>query len=282
VEFPVSKEEHYKSLLLESTHDAKLEAAFEKILPELPEPILLSDVLSEIRDNFNKFPNAMLGEVGLDRAFRIPWASNANGPKRLSDFTVPLSHQVLILEAQLDLAVELRRNISLHSVKAQQATLEFIDRMAKKHGERWDLISIDMHSCGLSAQMWKTLEKNHPNIYLSLSTVINARSPAHKDLIATCDPKRILAESDYNDIKLSTPKTCEMIRVIGEIKGWPVETEWVQDLAEDQWGVVRKLEENWMDFAKGNHVEKRKKLAESKLSRRVRKDVNWELDSEDD
>jgi len=157
--------------------DDKLDAAFERILPQLPEPILLSDVLSDLRQNFVKFPNAMLGEVGLDRAFRIPWSSE--GPKHLSNFTVPLNHQLHILEAQLDLAVELQRNVSLHSVKCQQATLEFINRMANKHGERWDMISIDMHSCGLSAQMWKSLEVRISNFILNyhfLSAIIEKSS----------------------------------------------------------------------------------------------------------
>lgn len=104
------------------------------------------------------FPEAMLGEVGLDRAFRIPWSSGVDVPRRLSNFTVPLSHQLAILEAQLNVAIALKRNVSLHSVKAQQATLNFLDNMAKKHGEAWDRISIDMHSCGLSSQMWTTLE----------------------------------------------------------------------------------------------------------------------------
>lgn len=73
-----------------------------------------------------------------------------------------------------------------------------------------------------------------------------------------------------------------MVLLIGEVKGWNVETEWKEDFAEDQWGVVRKLEENWREFTKGNHIEKRKKMEERKKSRRVRKDVDWELDSDGD
>ncbi|KIJ54332.1 hypothetical protein M422DRAFT_201444 [Sphaerobolus stellatus SS14] len=280
---PESKEHHYRSVLLNSSEvDTKLEDDFQRILPQLPEPILLSDVLAGIQDNLEGFPNAMLGEVGLDRAFRIPWNPDPSVPKRLSPFTVPLEYQIKILEAQLDIAVRMKRNVSLHSVKAQQATLELFDRLAKKYGYDWDAISIDMHSCGLSSQMWKSLERNHPNVYLSLSLAINSRSPSHRELITVADPKRILAESDYNDIDLSAPNTWKMILLIAQVKGWKVETSWQEDLAEDQWGTVRKLEENWRTFARGNHAQKRKELEASRQSRKLRKDVNWEISSNSD
>ena len=71
---------------------------------------------------------------------------------------MPLTHQVAVLEAQLALAVELRRNVSMHSVKAQQATLDLLARMKARHGCAWESISVDMHSCGLSAQTWAAIE----------------------------------------------------------------------------------------------------------------------------
>lgn len=115
----------------------------------------------------------MLGEVGLDRACRIPYsaplpppyASSASSSSQheedgrpLSPFTIPLDHQIVILEAQLGLAAEMGRNVSLHSVKCQQATVELLGRMKDKHGKAWERISVDMHSCGLSAQTWLNIE----------------------------------------------------------------------------------------------------------------------------
>ncbi len=99
----------------------------------------------------------MIGEVGLDRAFRVPYDYFAS-PRQLTPFTVPLSHQLAILEAQIDLAVDLRRNISMHSVKAQMNTKDLLDKMKKKHGANWNSIGVDLHSCGLSAQMWRDIE----------------------------------------------------------------------------------------------------------------------------
>ena len=135
-----------------------LEIEFRTLLPSLPEPRPFSEVLAEVRENLTAFPNAMVGEVGLDRAFRVPVDYHAT-PRVLTLFSIPIEHQLTVLEAQLELAVELGRNVSVHSVKAQQATIDLLERMKKKHGaERWNRISVDMHSCGLSPQTWRDLE----------------------------------------------------------------------------------------------------------------------------
>ena len=162
----ISKEEHYKSLFLENDSKPKTLDAFNKLLPYLLEPTPLDTILTELRHNFSEFPNAMLGEVGLDRACRVPYMAPSPPPyaehysrRELSPFTTPLPHQLAILEAQLDIAVEMRRNVSCHSVKSQQATVDLLIKMKTKHGRAaWEAISVDLHSCGLSAQSWSDVE----------------------------------------------------------------------------------------------------------------------------
>lgn len=139
------------------------------LIPLLPDPILLSDVLAELRDNLSQFPEAMLGEVGLDRICRIPYLPPSpppyalhDGSRALSPFKVPLAHQLAILEAQLDLAVELRRNVSIHSVKSQAATVKLFDRMKEKHKDKWTDISVDLHSCGLSVPSLRDIQVSPP------------------------------------------------------------------------------------------------------------------------
>jgi hypothetical protein len=44
-----------------------------------------------------------------------------------------------------------------------------------------------------------------------------------------------------------------MIQTIAEVKGWTVEEDWVEELREEDWGVVQRLEENWKAFKAGNH-----------------------------
>lgn len=104
-------------------------------------------------------------------------------------------------------------------------------------------------------------QKKHENVFLSLSTVINSKHANHRPLIASCSPNRILVESDYHDIDLCTTQTWDIIKIVAEVKGWPIETEWIDDtrLEEGQWGVVRKLERNWLRFKHGRHTVPQKK-----------------------
>lgn len=116
------------------------------------------------------------GEVGLDRIFRIPFLPfgahndvNDDDPKdsapKLSPFHVPLEHQLVILEAQIDLALEYGRNISMHSVKAQQASVDLLDRLVKKDSKRFHAISLDFHSCSLSAETWANIQVSTCSIH---------------------------------------------------------------------------------------------------------------------
>ncbi|KAF4573260.1 Metallo-dependent Hydrolase/TatD-type [Pleurotus pulmonarius] len=255
----ISKQDHYRSILLKTPINPDHESIFAELLESLPEPILLSDVLTELKQNLADFPNAMLGEVGIDRSFRIPVDFDAS-PRKLTPFTVPLEHQLSIVEAQLQVAVDLGRNVSFHSVKAQKATLDLMDRMVDKHGDRWYRISADMHSCGFSPQTWTDVQRKHCNIFLSLSTTINEKSPNHRELIAVCSPNRLLVESDFNDIGGCAERTWEMVKIVADVKGWAIEDEWVQGvIPEESWGVVRRLERSFQLFRQGQHTPPAKK-----------------------
>ncbi|KAF8971729.1 TatD DNase family Scn1 [Flammula alnicola] len=255
------KEQHYRKLFLQNNNpteehvDNDLEEQFQKLIATLPEPRPLSSILAELRANLTAFSTAMLGEVGLDRAFRVP-IDYFTSPRILTSFTIPLTHQIAVLQPQMELAVELGRNISIHSVKSQQVTLDLLTAMKRKFSERWNRISVDMHSCGFSAQTWRDAEKKHENVFLSLSTVINHKHGNHRALIAACSPNRILVESDYNDIDMCMSQTWDMVKIVADVKGWPIETEWIDDThleSEEKWGVVRRLERNWLRFKNGHH-----------------------------
>lgn len=157
---PPSKEEHYSALFLGSatpSADHPHMTAFSELLPHLPNPTPLKEILATLRGNLAAFPSAMLGEVGIDRSFRVA-RSYTEDPRVLSPFTVPIAHQLAVLNAQLEVAVELRRNISMHSVKAQQLTVDLLASSRKRWGAQWDALSVDLHSCGLSPQTWVQLE----------------------------------------------------------------------------------------------------------------------------
>ncbi|KAF5368579.1 hypothetical protein D9758_002183 [Tetrapyrgos nigripes] len=273
VESGVEKKQHYRNLFHDMIPDES--KILEELIPGLPDPIPLEDVLKDLRRNLNDFPNAMLGEVGLDRAFRVAFDYYAV-PRKLTPFTIPIDHQLKILHAQINIAVELGRNISLHSVKAQQYTMDLLQQLQSEHGEEWTRISLDMHSCGFSAQMWSDIQKKYPNVFLSLSTVINSRSSNHRSLISACSPERILVESDFNNVDMCAERTWDMVQTVADVKGWRIETEWAEGLNEADWGVVRRLEANWGRFRAGNH-----QLVASKR-RQKQKQQEWISDSEED
>jgi len=60
---------------------------------------------------------------------------------------------------------------------------------------------------------------------------------------------------------MCTAQTWDMIKIVAEVKGWPIETEWIDDdqLEEEKWGVVRRLEKNWLKFKHGHHTGPQKK-----------------------
>lgn len=99
----------------------------------------------------------MLGEIGLDRSARVPFDYREER-REISPFSVPFEHQLALVEAQLDLAIEMGRNVSFHSVKSQKATVDLLARLKDKHGPKWNQISLDLHSCGLSPETWCDIE----------------------------------------------------------------------------------------------------------------------------
>lgn len=231
----VSKDEHYKSIFNGQTYD----------LADLPDPLPLREILAELRKNLSVHPQAMVGEIGLDKSFRVNRHSR-------NPLTLPFAHQLAICEAQLEMAIELRRNVSLHVVRAPQAIVDLLNKLKAKHAAAFEGISVDLHSCSLSVDTWKTLQKRHSNLFMSFSTAINGRSDNYEMLIQAADPSRILIESDLNEVSECTLRTWSMFCNIAAIKGWKVEDRlWAGGEPEKEWGVIRRIEANWLAFRGG-------------------------------
>ncbi|KAK2807850.1 hypothetical protein FQN50_005239 [Emmonsiellopsis sp. PD_5] len=136
----LSKEEHYKSVLSPTVKD-------EKLLHHLPEPFPLSKLISDTKARLEQYPHALVGEIGLDRAFRIPNAwfpheienrdvsltPGSREGRSLSPYRVMLPHQKAILRAQLQLAGEMQRPVSIHSVQAHGAIFEVLQELWVGH-----------------------------------------------------------------------------------------------------------------------------------------------------
>jgi Tat protein secretion system quality control protein TatD with DNase activity len=137
----ISKSEHYRQVLTGSSEDD------ESFFQALPDPIPLSTLLSDTRKRLLEHPTALVGEVGLDRAFRLPvnWKQHeieardfsltpgSREGRQLSSYRVVIGHQKALLKTQLQLAGRLHRAASVHSVQAHGAVFEVLSELWKGH-----------------------------------------------------------------------------------------------------------------------------------------------------
>ncbi|KAA8910219.1 hypothetical protein TRICI_004237 [Trichomonascus ciferrii] len=184
---PKSSYEHYCKVLTPTPTE-------EFVNSELPFPASFEEHLKKIKRYLEMHPNAILGEAGLDKAFRLP---QKHGDKKLSPYKVDMGHQQEVFKRQLSVAVDLGRPVSVHGVQCQNAVYECI----MSHPPP----SVCLHSYTGSPQFlqsnWlnKKLRKRQPQVFVSCSVLINIPTQAKMDALAESIPSdRILSESDYH------------------------------------------------------------------------------------
>jgi Tat protein secretion system quality control protein TatD with DNase activity len=141
----VSAEEQYKRVLTPSPED-------KSFLDALSKPKALSAFLAETERRLLNHPFALVGEIGLDRAARLPVFTHADlessaiykhadgdytpgtrEARPLSPYRVTMDHQKVVLRAQLELAAKHKRPVSVHSVQAHGVVFDLLQSMWAGH-----------------------------------------------------------------------------------------------------------------------------------------------------
>ncbi|KAK9466040.1 hypothetical protein V1512DRAFT_31910 [Lipomyces arxii] len=258
----LSKSDHYNAVLIP--------AAPSDFIDKLPDPVCWNDVIGALRSNLERHPDALVGEVGLDRSFRLPLSgqpisydeeSHHDPDQRvLSQYKVSLDHQTEVLLAQLKLAAEYGRAVSVHGVQAHGVLYSVLSslwkdykplsRRQRKLGS--DLIPIShtfppricLHSYSGppdQIKLWTDVKKVPAQIYFSFSILINTRyGEKFKSVIRAVPDDRILVETDFPIADQAMHSLMAgIVRFVCDVKGW--------DLSRG----VTILNQNWHKFVYG-------------------------------
>lgn len=226
-----AKMRHYAAVLTPSPP----EAAF---VADLPTPSPLTQFMQETKEYLDDFPLAMVGEIGLDKAFRLPgpWdeatraavdpARTPGGRNRrpLSRHNITLEHQKTVLMAHLKLAGEMKRAVSVHGVQVHGNLYDLLVNCWKGHEKKGKRRSnktetrndgdkdtglpypprICLHSfSGKSEGVRQYLNPKFPaDIFFSFSKTNNLRDDIGRakfeDALTMVPDDRILVESDIH------------------------------------------------------------------------------------
>ncbi|RSM20464.1 hypothetical protein CDV31_000688 [Fusarium ambrosium] len=270
---------HYAAVL-----QPEPDAAF---ISSLPDPTPISSFIKSTRSLLDSHPNALVGEIGLDKAFRLPQAWKPSDKasrdesltpggregRLLSPHRVRMEHQRSILAAQLRLAAETRRAVSIHGVQAHGVLYETLAATWKGHEKEVitrrkrrlvaqgaeDFSSdedededkpypprICLHSFSGSVEVLK--QYLHPaipaRIFVSLSSAVNlsteATSTRTDEVLRALPDESILVESDLHIAGQDMDAALEeMYRHVCEVKGWELEDG------------VKRIAKNYNDFIHG-------------------------------
>jgi Tat protein secretion system quality control protein TatD with DNase activity len=280
------KAAHYQSVLAPKSEDRDF-------LLSLPDPRPFGEFIAQMKGHLQDFPLALVGEVGLDKSFCIPedWlpqhlderntglTPGGREGRRLSPYRVSMDHQRKVLLAQLKLAGEMQRAVSMHGVQAHGVVHDtlaetwkgherkFLSRKEQKRVEAAKKANAEpedaedesdfagpkpypprvcLHSFSGPAETVKlyTAPIVPCEIFFSFSTSINSWVEDGKGKVEAAvravPDDRLLMESDLHTAGDRMDQYLEeIVRKLCEVKGWDLETG------------TKQLAANWLRFVSG-------------------------------
>ncbi|CEP62846.1 putative endodeoxyribonuclease LALA0_S06e05182g [Lachancea lanzarotensis] len=186
-----AKEPHYNSVLQGPNAEE-----LGHIISRLPEPINLHEY---IRTEFSATNCDCIGEIGLDKLFRLPENGFYQGDDRapLSRVKVSMNHQAQVFTEMCNLAAANSLPVSIHCVKSPNLVFE----LSKQHLLPHPGVNLCLHSFTGSVETltdsWlKTFPKER--FFLSLSSYINFKNDdTAAKLLQTLPKHCILTETDF-------------------------------------------------------------------------------------
>ena len=244
----LNENDHYGSILTSKPPN--------EFVSHLSAPVSWKDAFLDLRKRLESNPAAHIGEIGMDKSFRLPTHTNGERErgvdvstrKDLSPYRTTPEHQLRIFTDQLKLAGELGRAVSVHSVQCHGVVFTTLQSLWKGH-EKMSNNSIKrrqksnptaentvtrtfpprvcIHSASLPIDMLKQyLQPSVPSkVYFSFSTAINARYGQKLiDLITAVPDDRILVESDWHcEGEIRRNQVHDIARVVLHAKKWDMD-----------------------------------------------------------
>eukprot|EP00842_Homolaphlyctis_polyrhiza_P006979 jgi/Hompol1/870/HPOL_004033-RA len=155
----------------------------------------------------------------------------------------PMDQQLHVFVAQMALAIELNRPVSVHAVQVHGKILDYfreMDRMCGQLKAKWKRHRMEsarsavmpkmpcppaimMHSFTASPDIGRSLIKlPHigPRFFFSFSSVVNARSSKFDERVLAVPDDRILLESDIHDATAVDQQMANICQAVATIRGW--------------------------------------------------------------
>ncbi|KAI5952583.1 scn1 [Candida jiufengensis] len=187
-----NKIDHYTQILKPGPSD--------ELLQYLPDPMSMKKHTAKVMGLIEKYNLKVfgIGEIGLDKLFRVPNAGFLSNPKytdinetdKLSNSRVKIEHQMSIFRYQLELANHLKKQVSIHCVKAHGILYDEVMNYS-------DIIVVLHSYTGSIDQAQRWLKTKKKNLYFSLSNWINGEKQELLELLAkNVNDSQILTESD--------------------------------------------------------------------------------------